>query len=98
MSDEPCDADPGADAERREETVVNRSGHRSTAGEQQDRGEDDAGADRADPGQFTAQVAMEQRPARRRRGARARARRRTSRSRGALRLRGGRVGAERAIS
>ena len=96
MRIEPGDADPGSDPEGSEEPVVHRSGDRPTAGKDQHRGEDDADADRADPGQLTAQVAMEQRRRGDARGARARGAPQDAVT--GVRLRVGRVGAERAMS
>ena len=75
--DETGDPDPGSDAEGAEEPVVHRPGDRAAAGEEQDRREDDAGADRADPGQLTTQIAMQQRRPRRLAGRERGPRRRT---------------------
>jgi hypothetical protein len=53
------------------------SGKRAAAGEEEDRSENDTDSDRGDPGELTAQIAMEQRRPAGPGGASARPRRRT---------------------
>ncbi len=84
--DEPGNPDPGADAERGEQAVMHRTRHRPAAGQEEDRGEDDAGSDRSDPGELASQVAMQERTAQRRGVTSAWTRGRTPGSCGALTL------------
>ncbi len=92
---EPCHADPGADPKGSEEPVVHRSGDRPAAGQDEHSGEDHARADGADP-------VSSRRRSRWSSGGRepleARERERGAGRRDGVRLRVGRVGAERAMS